>query len=351
MRLAEHPKCKHLIGSVLSLLFVVCISNDCSFATQAKDPCTDFEREIKTTYNFRPALLSEAARDQKVVAMDAFWQSVKSDPVRLVPCLRKALEDPLADPWFRFDGSNLLVSSDPSANSKNLLVKNYAASNLDDVDLRIWVSNLARLGAEGFDVAEAGERWLAYPNARYFLPEHGAYEVKRFQGALFIFGSMEEAYATPALEKIIGKVDHPGREDALLLLMNQVTPESVRALKQLDTSGFSADARQKLKAVLEHPKLIEKRAKPKTARAEFLQAFEALINGNSGPFLDLVSAVPDGEKDLVATLGPNDVPLVRRVRRLIISSSNPHAIEFYDTFTQILRTMTVNDNPKGATFN
>lgn len=350
MRLASDPTCKHLIGSVFGLLFVVCISSDCSSAKQVQDSCANFERTIKATYDFRPALLSDSERAQKVIAMDKVWETVKSEPARLLPCLRNALEDPQANAWFRFDGSNLLVSLDPSPASKKLLIQDYAASNLDDVELSLWVSNLARLAAEGFDVSTAGERWLSYSNARYFLPEHGAYEVKRFQGALFIFGSMDEAQATPALMKIISNVVHPGREDALLILINQATPESVQALTHIDTSGFSTDARRRLKEVLEHPKLIEKRTKPKTSREEFLQAFQAMVNGNSRLFLDLVSEVPDGERDVVATLGPNDVPLVRRVRRLIISSSNPHSIEFYDTFTDILRTITRNE-PKGANSN
>lgn len=349
MRLADNPTHNRLIARALGLLFVFCISSDSAFA-KAQDSCADFERTIKATYNFRPALLTELERNQKVAAMDEVWQTVKSDRARLLQCLRKALQDTQANAWFRFDGSNLLVSLDPSNASKILLIKNYTASNLDDVDLRLWVSNLAHLGAEGFDVSEAGARWLAYPKARYFLPEHGAYEVKRFEGALFLFGSMEESQATPALLKIISKPDLPGRDDALLLLINEATPESLSALKQIDPSGFSADARKKLKAVLEHPKLIEKRAKPKTSRAEFLQAFEAMVNGNSRPFFDLVSDVPDGEKDVVATLGSNDAPLVRKVRRLMISGSNPHTTEFYDTFTDILRTINRNE-PKGANSN
>lgn len=350
MSLADNPTRKMLIVDAACLLFVLCISSD-SVLAKAEDSCADFERTIKATYNFRPALLTEPERDQKVAAMDAVWETVKSDRARLLPCLRKALEDTQADAWFRFDGSNLLVSLDPSNSSKILLIKNYTASNLDDVDLRLWVSNLAHLGAADFDVSAAGDRWLSYSKARYFLPEHGAYEVKRFQGALFIFGSMEESQATPALFKIVSKPDHPGREDALLLLINEATPESLRALKQIHPSGFSADARKRLKGVLEQPKLIEKRAKPKTSREEFLQAFKAMVNGNSRPFLDLVSEVPDGERDVVTALGRDDLPLVHKVRRLIVSNSNPHAIEFYDTFTDILRTMTRNDRPKGADSN
>jgi hypothetical protein len=41
---------------------------------------------------------------------------------------------------------------------------------------------------------------------------------------------------------------------------------------------------------------------------------------------------------VVAVLKPEDLPLVRRVRRKFISAANPHATEYYDSFTKILLT-------------
>jgi hypothetical protein len=315
---------------------------------QTRDSCADLNQTIKITYNFRPALLAnDAERNQKSAAMDKVWNSVKASPSELLPCLRQALDDPQADAWFRFDGSNLLVSLDPSEASKKLQIKSYVASNLDDVDLRLWVTTLARRGVEGFDVSEAGERWLMYPKARYFLPEHGAYEVKAFEGGLFIFGSMDEAQAVPALIRIVNQVGHPGRELALAILVNENTPESRRALKELDLSSFSSKARNVIRDELDHPKIFQPRSKPKTTRQEFLRAFNGLLTGDFRLFFDLVDKVPDGEKDVVAAMTREDLPLVRKVRRRMIAGGTQHAIEFYDSFTQIIRTMVLkNDTAK-----
>jgi hypothetical protein len=277
--------------------------------------------------------------------MDRVWEAVRANPNGLLPCLRQALQDPKANAWFRFDGSNLLVSLDSSDAAKVLQIKNHAAANLDDVDLSVWVETLARRGLEGFDVSEGGERWLSYPKGRYFLPEHGAYEVKQSEAALFIFGSMDEGQATPALLRIVNQPAHPGRELALTILLSQSTPESWRALKQLDVSGFSSKAKTAVHELLTHPKLLQPRTKPKTSRAEFLRAFEASLNGNSSSFFDLVDKVPDGERDVVATLTQEDLPLVRKVRRRMIAGGNQHSIEFYVTFTDILRTMVVRTTP------
>lgn len=223
---AEKKRMKYILTITLLITALPIIA-----VGQAKDSCASFQELIKATYNFKPSKLSEAEQDAKVEAMDRVWNMAKANK-ELLPCLRAALEDPSANQWFRFDGSNLLVELDPSRESKVLQVRSYTGADLDDVNLQVWVETLAQRGAEGFDVSEAGERWLKYPQARYFLPRHGAYEVKAFQGALFIYGSMDESQATPALLKIISQANHPGREHALWILMSQATPESLRALKQ-----------------------------------------------------------------------------------------------------------------------
>jgi hypothetical protein len=306
---------------------------------QGKDACSSFQQAVEATYNFKPSKLTDSERTIKSAAMDRFWEMTKADAKQLLPCLRNALQDRNADKWFRFDGSNLLVELDPSPASKAIQVSSYTYTDLDDVDLRTWVMVLAGLGVEGFDISEAGSRWLSYPKASYFLPEHGAYEVKTFQGALFLYGSMDESQATPALLKILTQANHPGREYALELLMNQATPEALRALKQLDASQFSAGKRDKIRKLLIGPELLKPRPKPKTQREEFIQAFEEMLNGNPDLFLTLTAKIADGEKDVVAVLQPQDLPLVRKVRRMLIANGSKHAIEYYKSFTEILMTL------------
>lgn len=264
---------------------------------------------------------------------------LKSNKNELLPCLRLALDDPKTDAWFRFDGSNLLVSLDPSEASKKLQINNYIAANLEDVDLRVWIGTLARLGVEGFDISRAGERWLTDPKAVYYLPEHGALKVDKFLGAIFLYGSMDESQATPALLKIAHAAEHPGREHAISLLLMQATPEAIEGLKEIDQTKLSPVAKSTLRKHLTNPILFEARAKPKTTREQFLKAFNDAIAGHWNSFLELVSEVPDGEKDVVAVLKAEDLPVVRKVRRLMIARATPEAAEYYVSFTQILMTM------------
>jgi hypothetical protein len=320
------------------ILTLIAIAFQSPVFAQDKDTCAGFQQTVKSTYNFKPARLTDPERKSKLVAMDSFWEMVKADPERLLPCLRIAIQDASADKWFRFDASNLLVQLDPSPSSKNIQIRSYTDVDLGDVDLRDWVTVLTARGFEGFDTSEAGARLFANPSAKYFLPEHGPYQVNAFQGAFFIFGSMDESHATPALINILSQPNHPGREPAIVMLMAQATPESLRALKQVDASSFSGIARSALQGLLNGPDLFKPRAKPKTSREEFIRAFQDLINGDPDGFMVLVKKVPDGEVDVVAVLKPEDLPLVRKVRRRIIANGNQHSIEYYKSFTKILMT-------------
>lgn len=158
-------------------------------------------------------------------------------------------------------------------------------------------------------------------------------------GAAFLYGSMDEAQATPSLLKIVNNKRHPQREAALELLTAQATPEAWHALQKLDMTNIDEDAQTNVEGLLAQPELIEPRAKPLVAREEFLRAFKAITEGNSKPFFDLVDKVEDGERDAVVVLRPEDLPLVRRVRRRFMMGGNQHALEYSKDFTDILWTL------------
>ena len=132
---------------------------------------------------------------------------------------------------------------------------------------------------------------------------------------------------------------HPGRQVAVSLLLMQATPEAFRGLRETVLPGLSAAEGAALWRMLDNPVTISPRAQPKTSREQFLKAFGEAADGRWDAFLALVSEVPDGEKDVVATMKAEDVPLVRKVRRRMIANASPHAAEYYVSFTQILTTL------------
>jgi len=320
--------------------FAVAASNSLSEAEPnevvAPGQCDAFQQEIVRTYNFNPAGMSQSQREVQSGRLDTFWNKVRQSRATLLPCLRKALNEERSDSFFNIDGSMLLVDVDPSRASKALQVRKFINANLDGTDLEYWVKTMARRGVEGFDTSGAGSKWLAYPKAKYNDSVHGGFPVGSFFGAVFIFGSMDEDLATPVLLQIANQLGHPHRDDALAILISQATPASMNALRQVNTAGFPKGTSESIRELLENPNVLKPRAKPKLTREEQLIAFQGIIDGNYGPFREMVMKAPDGEADAVAMLLPEDIPLLRRARRASISRCNQHAVNDYGSFTQIL---------------
>jgi hypothetical protein len=302
--------------------------------------CDTFQKTIRNTYNFNPARMNDAEVKAESAKLDVLWNQVRQSRAAFVPCLRKALKEDTSHGFFAIDGSMLLVDLDPSAASKALQVRKFIDADLDGTDLEYWVSLMARRGVEGFDTSAAGAKWLSYPKAKYNLSLHGGFPVDSFIGAVFIFGSMDEELATPVLLRIANQLGHPHRDDALAILMSQATPASLRALKQVNPAGFPAGTSQSIRELLENPNLLKPRAHPKLTREEQMIAFQGIIDGDYTSFREMVMKAPDGEVDAVATLLPEDIPLVRRARRASISRCNQHALSDYASFTKILWALT-----------
>lgn len=324
--------------------FTVATANDSREPAEAIAPgqCDQFQSTIRNTYNFNPALMDSGQVKAQSARLDVFWNQVRQSRTTLLPCLRKALKEDNSSSFFAIDGSMLLVDIDPSRASKALQVKKFISANLDGVDLEYWVRTMARRGVEGFDTSEAGAKWLSYPKAKYQLSMHGGYPVNSFIGAVFIFGSMDEEFATPVLLRLVNEVGRPRdqRESALAILESQATPASLQALRQVNTSGLSAGAGEGIRDLIENPKLLKPRAHPKLTREEQLNAFQGIVNGDYSAFRAMVMKAPDGEVDAVAMLRPEDIPLVRQARRASISRCSQHAIADYASFTQILWALT-----------
>jgi hypothetical protein len=254
--------------------------------------------------------------------LDRFWNTIKAKK-QYLPCLRAEIKNRNANRFFRYNGVNLLNSIDPSAASKKLLIEIYTTTDLDIVGPERWLVTIAHLGKEGFDTSRAAARWLSDPKAFYTQPMHGDFKVGDFVGALFLFGSMNEAHATPVLAKIVNNAKHPKREAALTILMDQATPGAFKTINALDASTFTPRFQGIIERYRAYPTRIVSREKPLTTRQEFLQAFRELARGQDERFEALTEKVEDGERDVVAVMKPEDLPLLRKVRRTYMASANP----------------------------
>lgn len=326
---------KRLLPGSLFLLAVFGV------ATVKAQDCAEFKKSVAQIYGFRPSELTDAQINAKSAEMDVFWNKAKASQKVYLPCLRDALNTPTTDAFFLFDASNLLMSLDPTDDSKRILIKSYAAVSFDDIDPRFWLPRITVLGFEGFDTSAAGENWLRARNPSYTLPQHAGKAVDKRLGAFCIYGAMDESMATPALLKVAATENHPGRTIAIEILLHQLTPASLAGLKSFNRVGLSETVKTNVYTQVNKPVILAGReGAPKITRAQYLDAFQQLVSGKTEAFMKLATEVPDGERDAIAVLKPEDIPLVRKARRVFAASANPHAIEWYQSFSKILLAMT-----------
>lgn len=128
--------------------------------------------EIDRVYNFRPSKLSDKEQDEKMPALDGFWEKVKGDTARLLPELRKELLASGHNPYFYFDGAGLLLTLSRVKGDKEIAIEAITKCDIEDIDRGIFVRTLNQLANEGFNVTKPAVKILANDKFSFFIPQH-----------------------------------------------------------------------------------------------------------------------------------------------------------------------------------
>jgi hypothetical protein len=312
---------------------------------QGVDPCAEFNALAAKTYTFKS--LRDPGLDPTQIEkdVDQFWATVKAKKQQYLPCLRKAVEDPKSNPFFRYDGSNLLVEIDPSLASKSLQATVFMASDMDMMSARRWVTVLSYRGYDGIDISKAAERWVSDNNNHYTFAEDDNFRVGPYEGALFLYGSMEERMAVPSLIKVMNTPGKEGREAAMAILSTLGTQQAFDALKAVDLKEFSPEAQANLKKILQRKPLLTLRKKPTRRRDDYLSVLQEVLKGKFGGYEAAVELQEHGEDDLFSVMKLDDLPLLRKARRMMITSCSQDAIERYNSLTRVIVSMTWQPHP------
>jgi hypothetical protein len=301
-----------------------------------KPTCESFSKLVHEVYVFEPSTLSADEQKSKAARMDEVWTQVKAHSAELVPCLRKLLADPKANAWFLVDGSALLATVDPTPASKAIQAREWCRANFADVNPESFVRTVAALGVDGMDISAGASRWLT-EGETYCLALHGLHEVDPFEGAMILFGSMDEAKATPALAKLASDPNCPKREWALRLLTFQSTPEALAALRKIDLAPFPEAARKGVAEMISKPpSLPDEKLSPKLTREYLLTDIRGFLG--EGPMQYDDDVTPTAWAIAAShLLQPADVVQLRKARRKRVSVGNQHALEDYMALTGALR--------------
>ena len=299
-----------------------------------EDQCAELAKLVQSTYDFKPSQLDDPARKAKFAEMDRVWELVKSSPAELAPCLRSLLEADGADPWFCCDGSALLVEVDPSAGAKELQARLWCRAPLADVDLEPWTWTLMSLGAQGLDVSAGGEAWLGAREASFTVAQH-ALTVGPQAAGLFVFGSMDEALATPVLARIAADGAHPGRADALAILSLQATEDALERLRALDLSACDEGDRKRIEELVKKPDLLRPRSGG-PRRDKLLAALQAFVAGQPEALDDLRGLDEHWFEHVASALKDEDLPLLRQRRRKRLLALSDEDLLDYVGYSQVL---------------
>ncbi len=304
-------------------------------AARAQDAdCQQFDALVARVYDFDEAKMSDAQKNEKERDLDRFWKRVKADKAKFLPCLRLKIADPKANAFLRFDGSNLLVSLDPSPDSMRAQIAVYLATPLDIIGVNRWVSILTLRGTQGFDVSSAARRALD-DESIFYVTEAGEL-IPHFDAALLLYASQDEAAVTPQLFALANDPNYAERETALSILMQQATPQSLEFVAKINRDGLSPEAINALESLPQMSQQILPRAQPQATRAQYLRAFENIVKGDPRAFNSLLRADDEGERDVVALFTPADLPLLRRVRRQFLLGGGESSLSFYRDFTKVI---------------
>ena len=305
--------------------------------------CKTLTELVRKVYTFRPSKLTAEEQKKRAAEMDRVWKLVRENSKELAPCLRSLLENPRSDAWFRVDGSDLLVAVEPTPESKKLQIACWGRADLKDLAPEVYVRKLTAFGFEGFDTTVAAEHWMKSPDASFDLAKH-ALHVGNQEGSIFLWGTIDETIATPALVKLLRDTDRDQREHAAFLLQAQATEEAWKELHDLKLGAWSSDTQKSVKEVLSKPRLEKKEASVLVTREKILAGFEAFLKDGKQDLLLETRMHQEKDDDwparVAGVLAETDVPLLRKVRRKRLTYLSDEALYDFSDCTAILLTCT-----------
>ncbi len=318
-------------------LAVLCGISCASYAQTAG--CDDLRSVQEHTYGFDPPRLSAEQREQKSREMEGFWHNAKSLGPAAVPCLREMLASDKQDPFFLYDASALLFSLDTSPGSLAAITSALAGTSLTEVDPAEYVGLLIGLSRKGVDIAPLAEKYMTYPKADSYVPQHSM-KLARVDGAILLYGSMKPDVAEKYLEPLATGKDSDARPAAIFALALNMTEASFRALHAgVELAGLPAVNEEVVLSIARYKALP---AVPHTplSRDQVLKRLDAVIRGDfehidpaNPPY---VAGDDAFEASAGAQLTPADVPVLAEARRVSIRGVSDESL---DEYTSLSRTM------------
>jgi hypothetical protein len=320
----------------LTLCVVVLFSSiSLSVPARGQETCNAITTAEKTTYGFRPAKLSEAERKAKSAVMDTFWNLVKSAGPGGADCLRQLLQKQ-TDGFAVFDEGSLLYSLGNSGESRDVVARAIAKTDLADVQTADYVRFALRLAHDGAEIEPIARNYLtATSNVTTYLPAHGGFQLNRAAGALLLYGVLPTEKMDEVLSKEVNSGSAETRNAAAIVWSLNMTEQSFKGLAALgDMKEFSDETRRQVRSVL-IPYEVRVTA-PKYTREQMLAKISKFPDLDIDPSEDFDRENKALDNSVYATFTEADVATLRESRRKFITGVSNEAVENYTEMSRVL---------------
>jgi hypothetical protein len=193
-----------------------------------------------------------------------------------------------------------------------------------------------RLENQGINIQGIANNYLNSPgDVTTYLPEHGAYKMDRFSGALLLYGILPTDVSDSALSAEVKSPNPETRNTAAMVWSMTLTEQSFKGLSELgDMKDFSREARNMVHHALT-PFEVKVTA-PKYTREQMLAKIAQFPDIETDPSQDSAAEDKALDNSAYATLTVEDVTTLREARRKFIRGVSNESVEGYEEISRVL---------------
>jgi hypothetical protein len=132
----------------------------------------DFHEEVAKVFNFFPHEMTGEEQKAVIPKLDDFFNMVMKNKSKYIEPLREELRRNDNNPYFYFDGGNLLLEISKRKEDIQLVADAFAKSDSRDIDGEMYLYHLLRLSLKGANVIDAALHILADTSFWAYIPQH-----------------------------------------------------------------------------------------------------------------------------------------------------------------------------------
>jgi hypothetical protein len=193
--------------------------------------------EVRATYAFAPHELTTQQIAEKSKVLDAFWTDARSRKSAYLPVLRSELARADASPFFRFDGSMLLLSLSDTPADRRVALGAIALCDLRDIQHTDYFREVHRLASLGEDTTEAALHILSDPEFEASVPQHALLLGQNYALVYMLLPIDHAVWLPRILARMAAEQDPKAQKSLLLVAWYAQTGEADAAI-----TAFANDA-------------------------------------------------------------------------------------------------------------